>query len=427
MVTKVMQLNSDQQKAFNTIEATTDNIFVCGKPGVGKSVLIRELISSGKKHYTLAAPTGLAALNIGGKTLHSLFQIPISEGIIASDYDNYTTNQRVLNHLRFRVNHLIIDECSMVRADIFDYIDRVLRHAKGNDYPFGGVQIILVGDLYQLQPVAKALDIKQLKVDDYDSPFIFSARAFTTFKKVELNEVMRQKGDPEFLDILDAARIGKPTFAQLARLNQQIGPHKDTIRLVSTNREADLINGKELAKLDTEEIMYQAKVYGDWPVFPLAEKLTLKPGAQVMVKVNGADSNEPTASGQLVNGSLGKVIEVHKDHVVIECNGNLYTIYKKVLSLKVKTRDESGQWSEQIVASFEQIPLQLAWAISIHKSQGQTFDSCHIDAKHIFVAGQLYVALTRCRTLDGITLAGPLLKSYFKTNEVVNRFFKSYK
>lgn len=421
-----MQLTQEQQRIFEAVESSASNFFITGKPGVGKSVLIRALVEQGKKHYTLAAPTGLAAININGKTLHSLFQIPVSRGALVSSYNNYTTNQQVISHIKYRVHHLIIDECSMVRADMLDYIDRLLQHIKGNDLPFGGVQMILVGDFYQLPPVAQAQEQRELKDDGYLSPFLFHARSFASFKTLELTTVMRQQGDDKFLEILEAARGGKPSFKQIADLNRRLKDYNGAIRLTSTNKEADLINQTELKKLG-EGRTYTAKYSGEWPVYPLPEHLTLSIGAQVMVKVNGADMKERNGFSNVVNGTLGIVKEMHDDYVTITLsNGNDVDIHVQTLYQKVK-QQINGKWSEIIVATFTQIPLQLAWAISIHKSQGQTFEKCCIDAKRIFAPGQLYVALSRCRSLDGIVLTTPLLKKHFFVNPLVVKFYKSLK
>lgn len=421
-----MQLNDEQQRIFEAIESSASNFFITGRPGVGKSVLIRALVEQGKKYYTLAAPTGLAATNIGGKTLHSLFQISVSKGAMISSYNHYTTNPAVVANIRYRVHHLIIDECSMVRADMLDYIDRLLQHIKGNDLPFGGVQVILVGDFYQLSPIAQAQEQKELKDDGYLSPFLFHARSFASFKTMELTTVMRQQGDDKFLEILEAARGGRPTFKQIADLNRRLKDYNGAIRLTSTNKEADLINQTELKKLG-ETRTYTAKSSGEWPAYPLPEYLTLSVGAQVMVKVNGADMKERNGFSNVVNGTLGIVKEMHDDYVTITLsNGNDVNIHVQTLHHKIK-QQINGKWSEVIVATFTQIPLQLAWAISIHKSQGQTFEKCCIDAKRIFAPGQLYVALSRCRSLDGIVLTTPLLKKHFFVNPLVVKFYKSLK
>jgi ATP-dependent DNA helicase PIF1 len=419
-----MELIDEQQVVFELIETSAGNMLITGRPGVGKTVLINHLIQEGKKIYTIAAPTGLAALNINGaKTLHSLFQIPISKGILTNNYDIYEKSPAVMNHLRYRVKHLIIDECSMVRADVLDYINRLLMYAKGNNFPFGGVQIIMFGDFYQLPPVVQALERKQLRDEGYETPFVFSAKSFVGFKVIELTKVLRQK-DKSFLDILEAARTGIPTFRQIANLNSRLLKETDAIRLMPTNKDADQYNTSLYNKLTTRERVYKASVTGDWPAFPCPEILRLKVGCKVMVKKNGADQIEIVGGSSIVNGTIGTVEELHEDSVVISNEKGKYTIYEQQFTQSVKVHDEINGWKEVIIASFVQIPLQLAWAVSIHKSQGQTFEKCAISTNKIFAAGQLYVALSRCKTLEGIVLEKPVLKRHFIINKDVAKFYK---
>jgi len=423
------QLTKNQQEIFELAETTQDNILICGKPGVGKSVLIRALVENGNKTYTLAAPTGLAALNIGGRTLHSIFRLPISQGIITPDYNKFPIDDRVINNIRYNIKHLIIDEISMVRADTFDYIDRLMRFCKQNEKPFGGAQIIAVGDFFQLPPVVVKDEGKQLSNVGYASPFMFDAASAKNFRIVELNEVLRQKGDDAFLELLDGARTGQVLPKQIQYLNTRV-ECLDGLRisLTGTNAQAEQINGGKLRALAGEEKAYNSNKFGDWPALPAEEYLKLKVGAQVMVKMNGADKPDGFKgefSSQVVNGSLGIVQEMQDDKVIITLNnGTPVTIYRKRWERKVKEKIE-GQWEERVVASFEQIPLALAWAISIHKSQGQTFDQVHIDASRIFAAGQLYVALSRARTMAGISLNSKVDARKFFADRNVIRFYNS--
>lgn len=423
------QLTSNQQLIFDMVEATQDNILICGEPGVGKSVLIRALIEEGNKSYVVAAPTGLAALNIGGKTLHSIFRLPISQGIIAPDYDKFPIDDRTLNNIKYNIKHLIIDEISMVRADTFDYIDRLMRYCKNSDKPFGGAQIIAVGDFFQLPPVVVKDESKQLREAGYASPFMFDSAVAKSFKIVELNEVLRQKGDVVFLDILAAARTGSVVPSHVVSLNKRVTPLEGLrIVLAGTNKQAEEINRGKLQAINDSPVSYGANKFGEWPALPAEEFLTLKVGAQVMVKMNGADRPEGFKGdypSQVVNGTLGFVFELQQDRVVVMLkSGDCVTIYRRRWERKVKEKVE-GVWEEKIVASFEQIPLALAWAISIHKSQGQTFDQVHIDASRIFAAGQLYVALSRARTLAGITLQSKVDARKFFADRNVIRFFNS--
>lgn len=429
-------LTHDQQTVFDLCEGSHQNILVHGKPGTGKSVVTRSLKENGVKHYAVAAPTGLAAINIGNgaKTLHSLFGIQPSEGAFAPDFNRFTQNEHVINNVYHRLNHLIIDEISMVRADMLDYIDRELQHIKGNDLPFGGIQVICVGDFFQLPPVTKPIDKKQLKEYGYDSEFAFDAFSFKDFKVITLNEVLRQS-DKDFIELLHSARTGEVTDKQLKLINKRVGFINDfRIKLAATNAQADLINMKALSLLRTEEIKYEAIQFGYWPAVPAEKTLTLKVGAQVIIKKNNADKPPykvngapPVASGKIVNGTICKIVELptkENDFTIVELeDGSTHKIYKTRWELKEK-RKLDGAWIEEVKASYEQHPFQLAWAISMHKSQGQSFDKVHIDASRVFAAGQLYVALSRCRTLGGISLQAPIKADDFWTDDNVMRFHK---
>lgn len=465
------KLNKDQQLCFNAAETTNGNYLFHGKPGVGKSVLIHALTSLGKKFYTLAAPTGLAALNINGRTLHSIFRLPVSQGIIHPTFNNFPNDDKVINFIRYQVKHLIIDEVSMVRADMFDYIDRLMQFAKDNTLPFGGAQVIAIGDFYQLPPVVVREEVPQLRNVGYSSPFIFSSRVFqNNFKIMFLDEVLRQKGDPKFIDLLHSARDGSMMPKQVKTLNARVGQPDDIrIKLTSTNREAEDINKRELAKIgddyraevkpailalsfsdperskriqeieDRYNALYkpttfQATKFGEWPANPVEEVLELKIGAQVMVKMNGADRPDGYVGkfeSQVVNGTLAKVVDLPEagddgiEKVIIETDeGEQITIYRKRWERKVKIKNSSDKWEEKVVASYEQMPLALAWAISIHKSQGQSFDKAHIVATKIFAPGQMYVALSRLRTMDGLSLDAPLTTAKFFANRDVINFFE---
>jgi ATP-dependent DNA helicase PIF1 len=452
-----LKLTKNQQQCFDQIENSHHNFAVLGKPGVGKSVLINALVQHGKKSYTLAAPTGLAALNIGGRTLHSIFRIPVSEGIIEPAYDMYTQNERAYSYIKYQIRTLIVDEISMVAADKLDYIDRCLRAIKGNNNPFGGIQIIVVGDFFQLPPVTKALDTKQFKEHGYESQFAFSAKIFKdTFKILMLDEVLRQKGDPQFINLLNNARTGNVTSKDILRLNKNVGhPGDIRIYLTCTNAEADKVNQDKLAQIQEPAITFSSTEFGEWPAYPVEKELRLKVGAQVMVKKNGADrppKHREEWDSKVVNGSLGKIVAINKSTMITSNttvddpeykesiaevrnvdimleDGKLVKIHSQRWERTVRTRTEDAEgkarWEEVVVASFNQIPLQLAWAISIHKSQGQTFEKAHINANKVFAAGQLYVALSRVKTLAGISLEVPVTMNRFWADRNVLRFFNA--
>lgn len=427
-----LTLSDEQQRAFDLIESTDQCQLIIGKPGVGKSVLIRHLTTVGQKHYVIAAPTGLAALNIGGKTLHSIFGITPSEGIFQRDYNRFTNNLNIINYIQHRVNHVIIDEISMVRADMLDYIDRELRQIKNVDKPFGGVQIIAFGDFFQLPPVAKSSDIKELKDAGYASEFAFDARVFKdNFNVTILNQVHRQS-DPVFLSLLDSMRNDKVTAKHMVMLNKLVGSSNDLrIKLTPLNRQADVVNQSELKAIQQPSETYEATKFGYWPANPI-DQLTLKVGAQIMVKKNSAD-RPPQLRGafdsKVVNGTLGKVIELPNEqqpYIKIELEtGETANIYKARWERREKEKID-GVWSEKIVASYEQYPVQLAWAISIHKSQGQTFEKVHITPKSVFAAGQFYVALSRAKSLEGVLLDGPVSQRTFMVDKRVLQFVNQF-
>lgn len=442
------QLTADQQRIFDLVENTNDNYWILGKPGVGKSVLIRALTEMGMKHYTKAAPTGLAALNVGGKTLHSHFGIPVSSGIFAPDFNRFTTNTNILAYVEHTIKHLIIDEVSMVRSDTLDYIDRFLRHVKRVDEPFGGIQVIAVGDFFQLPPIVNTEDRKDMEKCGWRSEFAFDAKCTADLKPLVLEQVLRQKDDT-FINILHSARTGSVLPKQLQLLNKRVSkPANICLKLTGKNRDADDINQRSLAEISAPSVEFHANNFGSWPEFPAPTVLTLKVGAQVLIKKNGAD-RPPDAKGkfvsEVVNGSLGVITEITQAdiskqdgdsseiigndthryaHVKVELrNGNIVPVYIARWERKEKER-VNGQWQERVLASFEQMPLQLAWAISMHKSQGQSFDYVHVNPSSIFAAGQLYVALSRARTLEGLTLESPCSTSKFWANKRVMQWTK---
>lgn len=446
-------LTKQQRLFFDRIENESGNFFLNGKPGVGKSVLIRALTTFGSKPWYVAAPTGLAALNAGGRTLHSLFGIPVSDGIIDPTFNKFTTNKTTIANLRYNLKCLLIDEISMVRADQFDFVDRLLREVKNRPEPFGGVQVVVVGDFFQLPPIVKANEKREFKDAGYRSEFVFDSDAFKNFIILTLDEVLRQKGDKKFISLLHEARVGNVSTKNMVLLNDRVydEPTDIRVRLCATNAQADEINLRELNKLKTKSVSFSAITYGNWPAYPADLKLILTTGAQVMVRKNRADrspDHEGPFESDIVNGTLGIVTDIYDpsdrgafrsndeveilndrgDHpfVIVQLSDeSIVKIYVQRWERKIKEKDpNTGEWSETVVASFEQMPLSLAWAISIHKSQGQTFDAVHIDASKIFAPGQFYVAISRCKTLGGVTLESRINRNRIYANKRVIEFFE---
>lgn len=420
-----MNLTPKQQLVFDSIESSVSNHLILGKPGVGKSVLINALVEHGLKSYTVAAPTGIAAIN--GKTLHSLFKIPIYEnGLIPPDIRLPGIDQ--LSHL-YNIKNLIIDEISMVRCDILDYIDRVLKHFHRNSHPFGGIQVVMVGDFCQLPPVVRKEDKADLITYDYQTEFAFSAHAFKLeeLKVFELTDVLRQAGDLYFMEILSAARFGNVTAPMIKSLNELCGIAREgSITLTATNAQADAINQNEMNRLQTEAKTFRAYVSGNWPqtLYPLPELINLKTGAQVMVKKNKAN-RPPDARGEfesrVVNGTVGKIVAFGEDEKVLV---DQFTIYRQDFERTIK-ENVNGQWQKKVIGSFNQLPLVPAWAISMHKSQGISLDTVNIDPSKISADGQLYVALSRARTMAGITFLNDVSARKFTVNKYVKMFYES--
>lgn len=420
-------LTKHQRQFFDLIESTPNNYFVSGGPGTGKSVLINALSTHGKKKYHLTAPTGMAAVNINGSTIHSLLGIP--SGVIPPSYNKYLSYEAARANIKYNLRSLIIDEISMVRVDTLDFIHRTLCDIKGNVLPFGGVQIIVVGDFFQLPPVVNHYDNLLLQEDGWNHPFAFGHPLFKTFKVLQLKQVLRQSKDKEFMRILEQCRNGNLSQASLRALNRQVKPLKDKcIQLVATNSKCDEINEHNLRKIKKKSTEYSADSYGSWPAFPVETVIELKVGAQILVKRNGADieRGRPRGMGQIVNGTIGTVKSLHPDRVTITTKGKDYTIYRARWERKEREQ-VNGEWVETVKAAFEQIPLRLAWAISMHKSQGQTFDRVHIDPAKVFTAGQLYVAISRCRSLKGITFEREVELKNFKTNPHVIKYYSKLK
>lgn len=395
-----IKLSPEQEELFERMENSSEHFFITGKAGTGKSVLLQYFKSKSKKKLIVGAYTGVAALNIGAQTLNSLFNLPF--GLI--DVSRLEAGERTKTLLR-HVDAIVIDEISMVRADMLDAIDFLLRQARGNDIPFGGVQMILFGDLYQLQPIVEDKALQQFFAHNHGGFYFFNAHVWKNVKLniFELIEVFRQK-DQSFKNLLDRIRKGEIDDSVLSAFDHRIVntvPEEGVITLTSTNAIADNINYRRLNQIKEKTYEYASEITGkfDSSAFPADGILSLKKGAQVMCLVNDQ-------SKRWVNGTIGVIESLSDDLIRININGIVFPVSKYTWNKKrYNYNRNSRKVEEEIIATFTQFPLRLAWAITIHKSQGKTYDSAFIDLGNgAFTHGQTYVALSRCSTLDGLCL-----------------------
>ena len=422
----VFQLSEDFKQALDLIDHEGVHAFITGRAGTGKSTLLRLLKQTTKKKIVVLAPTGVAALNIGGQTIHSFFRFP-AKPITAKDIKKQR-NSKIYQAIEV----LIIDEISMVRADLLDNIDYFLRLHRNDPAPFGGVQVLFFGDLFQLPPVIASEAEAQYFQSTYASPYFFSADVLQQgfpLEMIELRQVYRQS-NRYFLRLLEGIRMNHLDQDDLAEINERYDPQfsgtKNYITLSARNATVNTINQKKLAAIPFPSRIYQATVQGDFNarLFPAEAALALKMGAQVMLVKNDPD-------GKYVNGTIGQVakLEDHTVHVTIDKpNGQQETIQVKRQDweiLKYKIKEDDGSIGTEVVGKFSQFPLRLAWAMTIHKSQGKTFDKVIIDlGKGAFEYGQTYVAFSRCRTLDGIVLKQKLRPKDIMTDERIIDYYE---
>lgn len=402
----VIEINEDAAKALMLINSGK-NVFITGKAGTGKTTLLRKIRDDfqGKKVMITLAPTGVAAENAGGYTMHSFLRLPLTP--YAPNYkknDLYSLDDGSIDVVK-QLDIIIIDEISMVRCDMLDAADNILRHYRDSDKPFGGIQLIMFGDLYQLMPVAEAKDWNKIKVF-YETPYFFSSSVLSNMEYYicELNKVYRQK-NTDFIRTLNNIRVGKITLSDINLINSRYVPennsNRNAITLMTRNRKTKIFNNIELEKIPGNAQHYKAQAVNWHEKLPTDWDLCLKPGARVMFVRNDNLFNK------YVNGTMGWVVETSPDAVyvredkrneVIRVEKQRWDEYSFYLDKKTKTI------LTEVIGSFSQIPLKLAWAVTIHKSQGLTFDEVDIDAADSFTFGQIYVALSRCRTLAGIRL-----------------------
>jgi ATP-dependent DNA helicase PIF1 len=429
-----LELNADFQYALDTLEKTQKNLFITGRAGTGKSTLLHLFKNTTRKKCVVLAPTGVAALNVGGQTIHSFFGFP------AKFMGPEDIKKRKDTRLYRQMEVLIIDEISMVRADMIDHIDRFLRINRDNFSPFGGVQVIFFGDLFQLPPVVSTPEEIQFFQTHYESPFFFSAKIFQepikgshtegfALEGLELNKVYRQEAR-HFIRLLDSVRMNEIDYDDLDDLNERYQPNfneKDYfITLSPRNAVVDEINNRELRNLTLEEFTYIAEISGAYEMkqFPTETALRLKMGAQVMFVRNDAKR-------EFVNGTIGKIVTLEPHKIVVqieEKDGNLKNIEVEKQTweiLKYKLNETDNKIDTESIGSFKQYPLRLAWAITIHKSQGKTFDKVIIDLTGgAFEHGQTYVALSRCRTLKGIVLKQKIRPQDIRVDERIIEFYE---
>jgi len=413
--------------AYRFITETQESIFLTGKAGTGKTTFLKYLREHSAKNMIVAAPTGVAAINAGGVTLHSLFQLPLhpflpTESNKLQLLQNIRYNKQRIRLLR-KMELLVIDEISMVRCDVLDAIDAILKSVTRNhNTPFGGVQILFIGDLYQLPPVAKNDEWRILN-DYYPSPFFFDSKAVKELQPllIELNKIYRQK-EESFVELLNKVRNNQMSRNDYDQLHNrfisglQPATEEKFITLTSHNSQADNINQAKLQKLSTAAFTYQAKIEGEFPenIYPAEAQLMLKEGAQVMFIKNDV------AEKKYFNGKIGVVTKLSKEKIIVNSDGNDIEVSEESWDNVRYTLNRSDEKLEQqVLGRFFQFPLRLAWAITIHKSQGLTFDKVMIDAASSFSSGQVYAALSRCTSLDGIVLLSRIPPTAIYINEQV--------
>jgi len=427
-----MSKNPELQLAWDFVEKTDRNIFLTGKAGTGKTTFLHKLKLESSKRLVVVAPTGVAAINAKGVTIHSFFQMPFGPILPGTSNANTSKFQHKFSKIKINIikslDLLIIDEISMVRADLLDGIDQVLRRYKNRNKVFGGVQVLMLGDLQQLAPVVKDHEWEMLK-PYYKTPFFFSSQTFLNSKtiSVELKHVYRQDNQ-KFIEILNEIRNNKLSEKSALELNKRYLPdfvakkEDGYITLTTHNHSANTMNKIELNKLKGNSQKYTAKIEGKFQEhsYPTHEVLELKKGAQVMFI-----KNDSSPEKRYYNGKIGKIVSLNKSEVRIICPNDdeeIITTPETWENINYNLNTETKEISENIIGSFVQMPLRLAWAITIHKSQGLTFEKAIIDAKSSFAHGQTYVALSRCKTLEGLVLMNPINENSIITDNRVITF-----
>ncbi|WP_303316959.1 helix-turn-helix domain-containing protein [Flavivirga abyssicola] len=430
-----MTENKELDLAWNFVNNTDRNVFLTGKAGTGKTTFLHKLKMQSLKRMVVVAPTGVAAINAKGVTIHSFFQMPFGPLLPDTDLNNTSSGfNRKFSKTKINIikslDLLVIDEISMVRADLLDGIDRVLRRFKNRNKVFGGVQLLMIGDLQQLSPIIKENEWELLK-PFYKNGFFFSSQAYIQSEAItiELSHIYRQD-NPKFINILNEIRTNTLTQASADELNKRYKPDfvpdekEGYISLTTHNNKAENTNNRELDKLKTKAYTYKAEVEGKFPeyAYPNKETLTLKVGAQVMFI-----KNDSSPEKRYFNGKIGKVIHLDIDEVIVNCQEddfNIVTTPEIWENINYSVDAETKAITENKIGAYTQMPLRLAWSITIHKSQGLTFEKAIIDAQGAFAHGQTYVALSRCKSLEGLVLNSKINSSHIISDSNVLSFNK---
>lgn len=418
-----LKLSKEQNKIFKILNDTKKNVYITGKAGTGKSLLLQYFVNNTKKKVVVLAPTGVAALNIEGQTIHSFFWFSpdVQDPKDHEDIPVFYKTREILN----RIDAIIIDEISMVSVDLMESINIKCQKARENKKPFGGIQLICFGDLYQLPPVISDREINRYLNDLYGGVFFFNAPVFEKCKLeiLELENIFRQKDD-YFKEILNKIRIGENSNEILDEINTCVKkevPKEGFITLAGRNETVSRINQSKLNELKSKEYIYKATIEGDIKesIFPTEKDLHLKVGAQIMMLINDK-------TNRWVNGTLGVVTDLNKDTIRVKINNVVHTIDKHTWSKNRYNYNQTERVLEkEMVSSFKQFPVRLAWAVTVHKSQGKTYESVLIDLTDgAFDTGQTYVALSRCVSLDKLFLKKEIKPDDIKVNSQIVEFME---
>jgi len=429
-----MSKNPELELALQFIEKTDRNLFITGKAGTGKTTFLHQIKKKSLKRMVIVAPTGVAAINAKGVTIHSFFQMPFGP-ILPNQIANTSNAQRKFSKTKIDIikslDLVIIDEISMVRADLLDGIDQVMRRYKNRNKVFGGAQILMIGDLQQLAPVVRPNEWSLLQAH-YNTIYFFSSKAYqeANVVSIELKHIYRQKNE-DFIKILNEIRTDTLSDMSAKILNKNYNPsfsptkEEGYITLTTHNNRANLINESELNKLKIKSSFFKAEISGKFSenAYPNAERLELKVGAQVMFIKNDSSTDK-----RYYNGKIGIITAISKESVTVKCANEIDEIVteKETWSnINYSINEETKAIKEEMIGAFSQIPLRLAWAITIHKSQGLTFEKAIIDAEASFAHGQTYVALSRCTSLEGLVLKTPITSSAIINDSTVSVFNES--